>query len=102
MLDYWTLDLQKNLYNHSVVFVEQTFFTLVKAPFDSIITSDSPSFAASKPVTDITSLTDAATLFPRIGKSDSTSMTDDLVVEQLVSSALLNFGLLGNAIFNAD
>jgi len=53
-------------------------------------------------VLDTTTLNDAATLSPRIGKSDSTSIVDSLDVEHVVTGALLNQALIGNIILNAD
>jgi hypothetical protein len=57
---------------------------------------------ASKSATDTTALNDAATLSPRIGKSDSTPIVDSLDIEHVVASALFNQAMIGNAILNAD
>ena len=94
--------VDKNIPNQSFSLTEQHLFALSKPAADSIISTDILTSHASKSVTDTTTLNDAATLSPRIGKSDSTPIVDSLDVEHVITGALLNQALIGNLILNAD
>jgi hypothetical protein len=81
---------------------DQSLFALSKSVEEPIILEELLTSHASKSVSNTTTLQDAATLSPRIGKSDSTSIVDSLDVEHVVTGALLNQALIGNIILNAD
>jgi len=82
-------------------FTDQASLALSKAFLNPIIVEELLTFHASKSTADTSSISDAATLSPWIGKSDSTSIVDSLEFEHVVSSALLNQSMIGNIILNA-
>jgi hypothetical protein len=100
--DVLAASLQKVNPDQTVSLTEQHLIALSKPVSDSIMVADLLTSHASKSVLDTTTLNDAATLSPRIGKSDSTTIVDSLDVEHVVTGALLNQALIGNMILNAD
>jgi len=92
----------KSIQNQLFSLTDQSLFALSKPLTDSIMVQDLLTYHASKSATDTTALNDAATLSPRIGKSDSTLIVDSLDIEHVVASALFNQAMIGNAILNAD
>lgn len=95
-------DVGKIIENQLFSLTDESLFALLKSVSEPIILGDLLSSHASKSAIDTTTLNDAATLSPRIGKSDSTSIVDSLDVEHVVTGALLNQAMIGNIILNAD
>ena len=92
----------KLIQNQLFSLTDQSLFALSKSVAEPIILEELLTSHASKSVSNTTTLQDAATLSPRIGKSDSTSIVDSLDVEHVITGALLNQALIGNIILNAD
>jgi len=92
----------KSIQNQLFSLTDQPLFALSKSVAEPIILGELLTSHASKSVSNTTTLQDAATLSPRIGKSDSTSIVDSLDVEHVITGALLNQALIGNIILNAD
>jgi len=102
IVDYLESNVGKSIQNQLFSLTDQSLFALSKSLTEHIILEELLTSHASKSVLDTTTLNDAATLSPRIGKSDSTSIVDSLDVEHVVTGALLNQALIGNIILNAD
>lgn len=100
--DVLAASLQKVNPDQTVSLTEEHLIALSKPVSDSIMVADLLTSHASKSALDTTTLNDAATLSPRIGKSDSTTIVDSLDVEHVVTGALLNQALIGNMILNAE
>lgn len=89
--------------NHTFSFTEDQEFALSKPLSDSIIgVLDSPAFSASRQVSDSYEITDAVTLSPWIGSSDNFNVTDELELDLTIHGSLLNKGLIGNVLLNAQ
>ena len=89
--------------NQTFSFTEDQEFALSKPLSDSIIgMEDSPAFFASRQVSDSYDVEDAIVLSPRIGSSDSFNVTDELEHELRIHGSLLNKGLIGNVLLNAQ
>ena len=102
IVDYLESNVGKSIQNQLFSLTDQSLFALSKSITEHIILEELLTSHASKSVLDTTTLNDAATLSPRIGKSDSTTIVDSLDVEHVVTGALLNQALIGNIILNAD
>jgi hypothetical protein len=102
ILDSLESNVGKSIQNQLFSLTDQSLFALSKSVAEPIILEELLTSHASKSVSNTTTLQDAATLSPRIGKSDSTTIVDSLDVEHVVTGALLNQALIGNIILNAD
>jgi hypothetical protein len=102
IIDTLESNVGKSIQNQLFSLTDQALFALSKPVTDSIMVQELLTSHASKSATDTTALNDAATLSPRIGKSDSTPIVDSLDVEHVVTGALLNQAMIGNIILNAD
>jgi hypothetical protein len=96
-------NFSKVVENQTFSFTEEQEFALSKPILDSIIgMEDSPAFFASRQVSDSYDIEDAIVLSPRIGSSDSFNVTDELEHELRIHGSLLNKGLIGNVLLNAQ
>tara|TARA_R100000388_G_scaffold93891_1_gene79551 strand:- start:2868 stop:4034 length:1167 start_codon:yes stop_codon:yes gene_type:complete len=77
-------------------------FSFNKGAADNIITTESPALSVSRAEADTFAVTDTESLSPGKGISDSVSMGEVISVQPLIASAVLNRGLLGFVLLNAD
>jgi len=101
LTEYLESSFEKFIESELFGLADQASVALSKALLNPIIVEDLLTFHASKSAVDTSSISDAATLSPWIGKSDSTSIVDSLDFEHVVPSALLNQSMIGNIILNA-